>query len=190
MDRKQMEAAVKQFLDAMGSGGVAFPGADVERTPARVAQAWCEDLVSGYALDADAQMSWQPVVNDRGIVIVRNITFASVCVHHLLPFAGRAHVAYLPAERQAGLSKVGRVVDAHARRLQTQEHLTASIAETMERTLEPRGVLVLLSAEHSCMTLRGVRKEQAQMVTVEARGCYSEDAVERASLINLLREGA
>ena len=190
MDRKKMETAVRHFLDAMDTGAAAFPGADVDRTPARVAQAWCEDLVSGYQLDPDAQMSWQPVENERGVVVVRNITFASVCIHHLLPFAGRAHVAYLPAARQAGLSKVGRVIDAHARRLQTQEHLTGSIADTLERTLEPRGVVVLLSAEHTCMTLRGVRKEQAQMATIESRGCYSTDAVERASLLSLLREGA
>ena len=98
---------------------------------------------------------------------------ASICVHHLLPFFGTARVAYLPGERLAGLSKLGRVVDAHARRLQTQEHLTAEIVASLQRALEPRGTVVLLEAQHTCMTLRGVRKEQSRMVTTAARAVSS-----------------
>ena len=112
MDQKKMEQAVRQFLDALNGDKGAFAGADVEKTPARVAQAWCEDLVRGYSLDPDAQMSWQTVPPGGGPVMVRGISFASICVHHLLPFSGRAQIAYLPGERQAGLSKLGRVVDA------------------------------------------------------------------------------
>ena len=180
-----MVQAVRAFLEAVDPGEVN----DLERTPERVAEAWCEDLLSGYASDPQAVLTWSPVAKDGGLVLVQDISFASICAHHLLPFSGRAHVAYLPGERLAGLSKIGRVVDAHARRLQTQEQLTAGVADTLHRVLEPRGVLVVLRAEHTCMSLRGVRKEQAEMWTVEARGVYHEDHARRAELMRLLRGG-
>jgi len=107
-------------------------------------------------------------------------------VHHLLPFFGKAHVAYLPEERLAGLSKLGRVVDAHSRRLQTQEHLTRAIVSTFAKVLEPRGVVVVVEAEHTCMTLRGVRKEQSGMITVESAGVYRTDGAARAEVLDLL----
>ncbi len=147
-----MSAAIRAFLEGIGAADVD----DLERTPARVAQAWCDDLVSGYGTDPAGILTWTDVPPGGGPVLVRRISFSSVCAHHLLPFAGQAHVAYLPGERLAGLSKIGRVVDAHARRLQTQERLTAAIAGTLEQVLIPRGVLVVLSAEHTCMSLRGV----------------------------------
>jgi GTP cyclohydrolase I len=118
--------------------------------------------------------------------VIRDVRFASVCVHHLLPFVGRAHVAYLPDRRLAGLSKLGRVVDAHARRLQIQERLTAEIADTVERVLRPRAALVVLEAEHTCMTLRGVRKESSRLLTVAARGLYDTDPGARREALDLL----
>jgi len=181
-----MTAAIRSFLE-----GIEPTDTDeLERTPARVAQAWCEDLVSGYAADPAKILTWTDVGPAAGPVLVREISFASVCAHHLLPFSGVTHVAYQPGERLAGLSKIGRVVDAHARRLQTQEKLTAAIADTLDDVLEPRGVLVVVSGEHTCMTLRGVRKEQAKMVTMEARGVYHDEPARRSDILALLRDGA
>jgi len=108
-------------------------------------------------------------------------------VHHLLPFFGYAHVAYVPGARLAGLSKIGRVVDAHARRLQTQERLTAAIVATIDTVLAPRAVLAVLEAQHTCMTRRGVRKERSRMTTLAAAGLWAESAAEQASALALLR---
>jgi len=183
MDRARMVEGIRIFLEGLGER---FAGDDLERTPGRVAEAWIEDLISGYEVDAEATLSWTPAPPDAGPVLVRNISLVSICVHHLLPFFGRAHVAYLPGERLAGLSKLGRVVDAHARRLQTQEHLTRAIVSTFDEVLEPRGVLVVIEAEHTCMTLRGVRKEQSGMITVETAGLYRTDGSARAEMLELL----
>ena len=185
MDREKMTAAIRAFLAGIGPTDTE----DLERTPGRVTQAWCDDLVSGYGIDPTEILTWNEVAPGSGPVLVRQVSFASICAHHLLPFAGLAHVAYLPDSRLAGLSKIGRVVDAHARRLQTQERLTASIADTLQGVLAPRGVLVVLSAEHTCMSLRGVRKEQAEMVTVEARGIYLDEPARRSDVLSLLRGG-
>ncbi len=187
MDRARMEQGIRLFLEGLGER---FPGDDQDRTPARVARAWADDLVSGYATDPVAEVTWTPAPPRSGPVLVRRLSFASVCVHHLLPFFGRAHVAYLPGERLAGLSKIGRVVDACARRLQTQERLGAQIVEALDAALAPRGVLAVLEAEHTCMSLRGVRKEQGRMLTIAASGLYEDDAAARAELLGLLRSGA
>jgi GTP cyclohydrolase I len=183
MDRRKMEQGIRTFLEGLAQR---FAGDDQERTPARVAAAWVEDLASGYATDAQAELTWTAAPATGGPVLVRRIDFSSICVHHLLPFFGFAHVAYLPGERLAGLSKIGRVVDAHARRLQTQEHLTSEIVSTIDHVLRPRGVLVLLEAEHTCMTRRGVRKERSRMVTLTAAGCYESDPVARREILDLL----
>jgi GTP cyclohydrolase I len=183
MDRERMADGIRRFLAGLGHG---FEGDDQERTPGRVARAWTEDLVAGYDRDPDGELTWMPAPPEGGVVMVRGISFASMCVHHLLPFFGEAHVAYLPGERLAGLSKLGRVVDAHARRLQTQEHLTSDIANTLERVLKPRGVIIMLDARHTCMTLRGVRKEQSRMVTTVATGLYDRDGAARAELVGLM----
>lgn len=184
MDRQAMERAVADFLDAVGER---FRGDDLEATPARVARAWSEDLLSGYGVDPGAAMSWTELDEEAaGPVLVQNVRFASVCVHHLLPFFGRAHVAYLPGRRLAGLSKFGRVIDGWARRMQIQERLTQSILDTVVETLEPRGALVVLQAEHTCMTLRGVRKEQSQLTTLAAAGGYDRDPAARREVLGLL----
>jgi len=155
-----------------------------------VARAWVEDLVSGYAVDPDAGLTWAPATPGTGLVLVRDIAFASLCVHHLLPFVGTAHVAYLPSERLAGLSKIGRVVEAHARRMQIQERLTSEILGTVERALEPRGAVVVLEAEHTCMTLRGTRKEGSRLVTLAVAGLYERDGAARREVLDLLGRGA
>lgn len=191
MDRLKLESAVRAFLDglALDPASHRFHGDELERTPDRVARAWCDDLLSGYAIDPLAELTSVAAPASSGLVLVRDVQFASICAHHLLPFFGVAHVAYLPGSRLAGLSKIGRVVDAHARRLQTQEHLAAGIVATLRQGLVPRGALAVLEAAHTCMTLRGVRKEQSRMVTVAATGIYEEDAAARAEILGLLRSG-
>jgi len=185
MDQKTMRDGIRMFLDGLGE---TFPGDDIERTPERVARAWTDELVSGYSVRAADELTWTAVPAGGGPVLVHGVSFASVCVHHLLPFFGQADIAYLPAERQAGLSKIARVVDAFARRLQTQERLTAQIADALNDGLAPRGVIVVLRAEHLCMSLRGVRKEQAGMVTMATRGLYDADLAARAELLELMRD--
>ena len=184
MDRDRMESGIRTFLEGLDER---FDGDDQEATPERVARAWCDDLVSGYAREPAQELTWSPVEPGGGPVIVRRISFASVCVHHLLPFRGFADVAYLPDRRLAGLSKIGRVVDLHARRLQTQERLTAAIVDSLSAGLACRGVLARLQAEHTCMTLRGVRKEQSRMTTLATSGLYESDADARREILEELR---
>jgi GTP cyclohydrolase I len=186
MDAKKMEAGIRLFLDGLDER---FEGDDLERTPGRVAKAWVEDLMSGYAVDPILELTSVAAPELCGPVLAKDIRFASVCVHHLLPFAGLAHVAYLPAARLAGLSKLGRVVDALSRRLQIQEHLTGRIAATLERALAPQAVLVVLDAEHTCMTLRGVRKEGSRLVTYAATGLWANDAAARREILDMLAPG-
>jgi GTP cyclohydrolase I len=186
MDAKKMEAGIRMFLEGLGER---FDGDDLDNTPGRVAKAWADDLVSGYATDPAAELTYVAPPPVCGPVLAKDIRFASVCVHHLLPFAGFAHVAYLPAARLAGLSKLGRVVDALSRRLQIQEHLTGRIAETLETALLPQAVLVVLDAEHTCMTLRGVRKEGSRLVTYAATGLWAKDPGARREILDLLAPG-
>ena len=186
MDATKMEAGIRLFLERLGKR---FAGDDLDKTPNRVAKAWVDDLVSGYATDPVAELTFVPAPAVCGPVLAKDIRFASVCVHHLLPFSGLAHVAYLPADRLAGLSKLGRVVDALSRRLQIQEHLTGSIAATLDSALAPRAVLVVLDAEHTCMTLRGVRKEGSRLLTYAATGLWASDAAARGEILDLLAPG-
>ncbi len=183
MDRARMEEGVRRFLEGIGER---FAGDDLDATPERVARAWADDLLSGYGEDPDRELTWTPAPADTGLVLVSNVRFASVCVHHLLPFFGVAHVAYLPASRLAGLSKLGRVVELHARRLQIQERLTSAVLGTLVRVLEPRGAMIVVDAEHTCMTLRGVRKEGSRLLTVAASGVYESDSAARRDLLGLL----
>lgn len=188
MDRQKMTDGIRTFLEGLDQR---FEGDDQDKTPERVADAWVEDLVAGYAVDPAGELSWTAAPKGCGPVLVRRIDFASVCVHHLLPFFGQAYVAYVPAEKLAGLSKIGRVVDAHARRLQTQERLTGGIVETIDRSLSPKGVVAILEAEHTCMTLRGVRKGRSRMTTVASAGCYDTDVAARNEILSLLvRDGS
>lgn len=183
MDRAKMEEGIRRFLEGVAER---FPGDDLEATPGRVARSWAEDLVAGYGEDPERELTWTPAPPGTGLVLVRNIRFASVCVHHLLPFFGAAHVAYLPGTRLAGLSKLGRVVEIHARRLQIQERLTSAILASVSRILEPKGAMVVLDAEHTCMTLRGVKKEGSRLVTMASSGTYDTDASARRELLTLL----
>jgi GTP cyclohydrolase I len=155
-------------------------------TPKRYAKAM-EFLTSGYTNDID-QIVGDALFqeNSSEIVIVRDIELFSLCEHHLLPFYGKAHVAYIPNGKIIGLSKIPRIIDAYSRRLQVQERLTTQIAEELVRILNPLGVAVILEASHLCMMMRGVEKQNSYTVTSSMRGVFREDPMTRSELMDLL----
>lgn len=175
IDRERAIAAVADLLEALGRD---LADEDIAGTPRRVVDGFVEMLTP-----RPFEMTTFP--NDAGYdepVVVRGIPFASLCRHHLLPFRGTATVAYLPGARLVGLSKLARVVELHAHELQVQESLTAQVARTLDEALEPRGVAVVVEAEHLCMSVRGVRAEGATTVTSAFRGAFAEDPALRAAL--------
>ncbi|HEU0208588.1 MAG TPA: GTP cyclohydrolase I FolE [Candidatus Udaeobacter sp.] len=177
--------AYRELLDAIGED----PGREgLRRTPDRAARA-LGFLTQGYRQDLDE------IINDAvfkstasEIILVKDIELYSMCEHHLLPFIGRAHVAYIPNGKVIGLSKVARIVDAFARRLQIQENLTTQIAESLMRCLEPSGVAVVVEAKHLCMMMRGVEKQNSVMKTSCLLGVFKEDARTRSEFLSLLKE--
>jgi GTP cyclohydrolase I len=183
MDRKKMLEGIKLFLDGIDKP---FEDGHLDATPDRVTRAWADELLAGYAVRPEEALTWSDTRDGGSVVLVRNIKFSSICVHHLLPFAGVAHVAYLPKSRLAGLSKLGRVVEAFARRLQIQERLTEQVADCVDAVLEAHGTLVVLEAEHTCMTLRGAKKEGSRLVTMASRGVYSSEADGRREILDLI----
>lgn len=169
--------------------------AGVLKTPARALNAW-EEMCGGYTLDPADILSTSFDLTDvedappyTGLVLLRDIDFASSCEHHLLPFIGRAHVGYIPGEggRVVGLSKLARLVDCYARRLQCQERLTEQIAQALDDHLQPLGVIVVLDAEHFCMRLRGIKKATTRMTTSSLRGVFANDPAARAEVLALLK---
>jgi GTP cyclohydrolase IA len=183
VDVAAAEAAARALLAALG----ADPRSEHLRdTPRRVAKAYSELLFP-------APFNATTFPNDEGydeLVVVRDIPFQSLCMHHLLPFHGVAHVAYLPGDRIVGLSKLGRVVDLYAHELQVQERLTTQIAAWLERVLAPRGAGVIVEAEHLCMSLRGVQKPGSRTVTSALRGLIKEDPRTRQEFLTLVRQGS
>jgi GTP cyclohydrolase I len=159
----------------------------LRRTPERVARAF-DELLAGYRTDPVAMINGALFESDYDdIVMVRDIDFFSLCEHHMLPFYGRAHVAYIPDGKVVGLSKIPRAVEMYARRLQIQERLTQEIAEFLEAVLQPRGVAVIVEAAHMCAMMRGVKKGEAHMVTRSMRGAFQTDAELRRELMNQLQ---
>jgi GTP cyclohydrolase IA len=189
VDAARVERGVREILSGLGED----PDREgLQDTPGRVARAYRE-MLAGTQEDAGDHLArvFSQDTSGGGVVILRGIEFVSVCEHHLLPFTGVAHVAYLPAhDRVAGLSKLARTVDVYARRLQLQERLTSEIADALDRHLAPRGVGVLVEAEHSCLRLRGARKSDAHMVTTAFRGQLSEDRLLRSEVLSLMRVGS
>lgn len=159
----------------------------LQKTPHRVATA-LRDLTAGYREDPVAilRSALFNVDNDE-MVLVRDIDFSSLCEHHMLPFMGKAHVAYLPNGRVVGLSKLARIVDTFARRLQVQERMTTQIADALQEGLEPLGVAVVIEARHMCMVMRGVRKPNAVTVTSAMKGQFRDNFATRSELLKLLR---
>lgn len=179
-----MEDHYREILRAIGEN----PAREgLVKTPDRAAEA-LRYLTSGYREDADALMRGA-VFEEKSddLVLVRDIEFYSLCEHHLLPFFGHAHVAYIPDGRIMGLSKIARLVDIFARRLQVQERMTREIAEALEGALSPRGVAVVVEARHLCMSMRGVAKQDAEMVTSHLSGAFRDDARSRAEFYTLLK---
>jgi GTP cyclohydrolase I len=185
--REQAEEAVRTLIAYAGDN----PKREgVLETPKRVVDAYSE-LYRGYtecpAEVLDRTFSETGAYDD--LVLVRDIGFNSHCEHHMMPFFGKAHVAYMPTDRVVGLSKLARLIDVYARRLQTQEHLTAQVATAIEEVLRPRGVAVLIEAEHMCMSLRGVEKPGAATITTQFRGVFRDDPNEQVRFITMVRGG-
>ena len=159
-------------------------------TPARVARAY-EEFFSGYGVDPVAllERTFEETDGYDEIVLLRDIRLESHCEHHMVPIIGRAHVAYLPHHRVVGISKLARVVDAYASRLQIQEKLTAQIANTIQQVLEPRGVAVVIEAAHQCMTTRGVHKLGVTMVTSRMLGAFRDDPTTRREVLAMIGNG-
>jgi GTP cyclohydrolase IA len=182
--REEAEAAVRTLI--------AWAGDDPEReglidTPRRVAKAY-EELFSGYREDPakPLQRIFRQVSGYNDLVLVRDISFVSHCEHHMSPFFGKAHIGYYPQGGVVGLSKLARIVDTFARRLQTQEAMSAQIVAAIEDSLETRGVAVMIEAEHTCMAMRGVRKQGASTVTTQFSGVFRHDASEQTRFLSLL----
>jgi GTP cyclohydrolase I len=177
VDKPRIERAVRDILEAIGED----PNRDgLLDTPARVARMY-EEICSGLREDPSEHLHKVFEADHDEMVMVRDIPLYSLCEHHLIPFSGKAHVAYIPGTdgRITGLSKIARLVDGYSRRPQVQEHLTVQIADAMERTLEPRGVMVIIEAEHLCMSMRGVQKAGSTTVTSAVRGLFRTNIATR-----------
>ena len=185
-DLPRIERAVSEILLAIGED----PDRDGLRdTPSRVARAMAEQFSGLLQLPADVLTTVFDADHEE-MVLVRDIELYSTCEHHLVPFIGRAHVGYIPNEKGqiTGLSKLARLVDVYARRPQVQERMTSQIADALMTTLEPRGVIVIIEAEHLCMSMRGVRKPGAKTVTSAVRGCFLSSESTRAEAMSLLTD--
>ena len=171
MDKKKIQEGVKLILEGIGE--------DPDReglvdTPDRIARMY-EEIFGGLTQTAEEPLSKTFHVKDNAMVLEKDITFYSMCEHHMLPFYGKVHVAYIPDGKVAGLSKLARTVEVYAKRLQLQEQMTAQIADALMEHLCPKGVIVMAEAEHLCMTMRGVKKPGTTTVSVVARGAFKED---------------
>jgi GTP cyclohydrolase I len=183
--REAVEDAVRTLI--------AWTGDDPNReglvnTPSRVARAF-QELYAGYDHEPSEVLAttFRDIGGFEDMVLVRDIPFYSHCEHHMVPFMGKAHIAYYPVDGVVGLSKLARLVDIYARRLQTQETLTAQVADSLERYLGARGVAVMIEAEHLCMSMRGVQKAGSSTMTSRFTGIFKEDAAEREKFLSLIR---
>jgi GTP cyclohydrolase I len=185
VDTARIEQAVNEILVAIGED----PTRDgLVKTPHRVAKMY-EELFAGFVENPADHLEVTFEAHHDEMVMVRDIPFASLCEHHMVPFIGRAHVAYIPGEdgRITGLSKLARLVDGYAKRLQVQERMTTEIADAVEDALAPRGVLVVVEAEHLCMSMRGVKKSGTSTVTSAVRGLFRSDVATRAEAMQFVR---
>ncbi len=185
VDRARAEAAVRELLLAVGED----PDREgLRETPARVARAY-EEIFAGLYVDPDSVLEKTFDESHRELILVRDIPMFSTCEHHLVPFHGMAHVGYIPGEngRVTGLSKIARVVDLYARRPQVQERLTAQVADALVRKLAPRGVIVVVEAEHLCMGMRGIRKPGSRTITSAVRGIFQTSPTSRAEALSFIR---
>lgn len=171
IDKEKVEAGVRLILEGIGE--------DVNReglleTPDRIARMY-EEIFGGMDMDAAEPLKKSFHASNNEMVVEKDITFYSTCEHHMLPFYGKAHVAYIPNGEVVGISKLARTVEIYARRLQIQEQLTAQVADALMEQLKPKGVMVMMEAEHMCMTMRGIKKPGSRTVTYVTRGIFNED---------------
>lgn len=181
-DQEKIRQAVRLFLEGIGE--------DPEReglkdTPERIAR-MCSELFGGMDEDAGVHLSRTFSADQSEMVLEKDITFYSMCEHHALPFYGKAHIAYIPDGKVVGLSKLARTVEVFARRLQIQEQLTGQIADALMEYMQPKGAIVMLEAEHMCMTMRGIKKPGSQTVTLARRGMFEEDPALEERFFRLL----
>lgn len=185
VDQIKIREAVKLLLEGIGED---THREGLKETPDRIARMYGE-IFAGMEDDAAKHLSKTFAVESNEIVLVKDITFYSMCEHHFMPFYGKAHIAYLPNGRVVGLSKLARTVEVYAKRPQIQEQMTIQIVEAVMEHLKPQGVMAMLEAEHTCMTMRGVEKPGSRTVTVASRGCFQEDPKWQALFFQMLGKG-
>ena len=184
MDREKIIAGAKLILEGIGE--------DLEReglveTPERIARMY-EEIFSGLGKDAEEILAKTFEVENNDLVIEKDITYFSMCEHHIIPFYGKAHIAYIPRGRVAGLSKLARTVELYAKKPQLQERLSSEVADAIMKYLDAEGVMVVVEGEHMCMTMRGVKKSGTKTVTTSYRGIFKEDATLRREVMMLLQK--
>lgn len=183
VNKDKIKEAITLLLEGIGE--------DVNReglkdTPDRIARMY-EEIYGGMEEDAKEHLAKTFTAENNEMVIEKDIVFYSTCEHHLMPFYGKAHIAYIPDDKVVGISKLARTVEVFARRLQIQEKLTAQIADAIMEYLQPKGVMVVLSAEHMCMTMRGVKKPGSQTITMVSRGVFAEDQGLRNTFLQVIK---
>ncbi len=171
IDQRKIEEAIKLLIEGIGENPNRFGLID---TPNRVARMY-EELAAGYENDVKMHLSKTFPAQNSEIILEKDIQFYSLCEHHILPFYGKVDIAYIPNDKIVGISKLARTVEVYARRLQIQERFTTQIADALEKYLSTKGVMVLVEAEHMCMTMRGIKKADSKTITVVTRGRFSED---------------
>lgn len=182
VDESKIQEAVRLLLEGIGED-LDRPG--IVETPNRIARMYTE-IFFGKEESAEEILSKRFQVENSECVLEKDIVFYSMCEHHLMPFYGKAHIAYVPNGEVVGLSKLARLVECFAKRLQIQEQLSAQVADAIMEHLNPKGVMVVMEAEHLCMTMRGVKKPGSKTVTVATRGCFEDDPEARASFYRML----
>lgn len=182
MDKRKIEKGVRMILEAVGAD---LSKKDIASTPARVAEMY-EEILAGQFKDASSELEVILEQKHDEIILLKGIPLYALCEHHMLPFIGKAHVAYIPDKRITGLSKIARVVDVLAKRLQVQERLTTEIADIIMKKLRPKGVMVVIEAEHLCMSMRGVKKPGTITSTSVVRGVFRNNPKTRQEALSLI----
>ncbi len=183
MDKEKIEAGVRLILEGIGED---LKREGLKETPERMARMY-EEIFAGTDEEVKEHLEKTFTVADSEMVLEKDIVFYSTCEHHMMPFYGVAHIAYIPDGKVVGLSKLARTVEAYARRLQIQEQMTGQIADAIMQYLNPKGVMVAVEAEHMCMTMRGIKKPGSKTMTVASRGVFREDAGLKEEFFHLLR---
>ncbi len=184
VDQNKIKKAVKLFLEGIGED----PSREgLIESPDRIAR-MCTEIFAGMEEGASVHLSKTFVIENNEMVVEKDIVFYSVCEHHLLPFYGKVHIAYIPDGKVVGLSKLARTVETYARRPQIQEQMTGQIAESIMKYLKPQGVMVMVEAEHMCMTMRGVKKPGSRTVTLSKQGCFAENPYLQDTFFRMIHE--